>query len=133
MKFFKLLLAGLAVGTLASTAVGHHSTNGIYDQTVETELEGTVKAWRFINPHPSLTLTVKGADGVEHDWDLSYGGSAVAHLKRRGYTVDTFKVGDKIIAKGHPALAAGQFGLLMEGGGGDPTYADGKPLPGVVR
>ena len=130
MKLSKLLLTSL--GLVASMAFAHHSTQGIYDTAVDKKLEGTVKSWKFINPHPSLVLTVKGEDGVEHDWDISYGGSAVAHLKRRGYSAETFKVGDKIIAIGKPALQAGSYGLLMEGGG-DPTYADGKPLPGVVK
>lgn len=131
MKLFKLL-AAVGLGAIVSTAFAHHSTNGIYDQTVDKELNGTVKSWKFINPHPSLVLTVKGEDGVEHDWDVSYGGSAVAHLKRRGYAVETFKVGDKILVKGKPSLAPGSYGLLVEGGD-DPTYADGKPLPGVKK
>ena len=126
MKSIKQLaaVAVLAAGTQAVMA--HHSTNGIYDQAVELELTGTVKAWKFINPHPSLILTVVDEKGVPHDWDVSYGGSAVAHLKRRGYDVNTFKPGDELKVKGHPALVKEAYGLLMEGG--NPTHADGTPL-----
>lgn len=124
-KLFTGVAAGLALAALALPATAHHSTNGIYDQNVEVELTGTVKAWKFINPHPSLTLTVVDDKGVAHDWDVSYGGSAVAHLKRRGYTETTFKPGDQMKVKGHPALVKEAYGLLMEGG--NPTHVDGTP------
>jgi len=124
-QIFTGLVAGLALAAVTLPAIAHHSTNGIYDQAVEVELTGKVKAWKFINPHPSLTLTVVDEKGEAHDWDVSYGGSAVAHLKRRGYGADTFKPGDELKVKGHPALVKEAYGLLMEGG--NPTHADGTP------
>ena len=112
---------------VATTVWTHHSTAGIYQQDVELELKGTVKEWRFINPHPSLKLDVVDEKGVVHEWDISYGGSAVAHLKRRGYTAGTFKAGDVIIVKGHPTVLKSVYGLLMESG--NPTREDGTPYP----
>jgi hypothetical protein len=126
MKSAYALLLG-AVTLVAATALAHHSTAGIYQQNVEVELKGKVKAWRFINPHPSLKLEVVDDKGVVHEWDISYGGSAVAHLKRRGYNADTFKPGDIIIVKGHPTVLEGAYGMLIEGG--NPTREDGTPYP----
>lgn len=122
---YALLLGALTM--VAATAWAHHSTAGIYREDVEVELKGKVKAWRFINPHPSLKLEVVDEKGVAHEWDVSYGGSAVAHLKRRGYTAETFKPGDIIIVKGHPTVLEGAHGLLIEGG--NPTREDGTPYP----
>ena len=127
MRFSKLLLTGMALGWASQTVVAHHSTNGLYDESIEVELTGTVKEWRFINPHPSLILSVVDERGVAHDWDISYGGQAVVHLQRRGYTADTFKPGDVIKVKGRPALVKDAYGLLMEGG--NPTRLDGTPIP----
>lgn len=127
MKSVKTLCASLALTVAAATAFAHHSTNGIYDEERELELTGKVISWKFINPHPTLKLEVVNAEGKAEEWDLSYGGSAVTHLVRRGYTADTFKPGDMIKAKGHPALLEGARGLLMEGTG-DPTKADGTPI-----
>jgi hypothetical protein len=126
MKTMQSLMLGvLALATI--TAGAHHSTAGIYQQDVTVQLKGKVKEWRFINPHPSLKLEVADEKGVVHEWDVSYGGSAVAHLKKRGYSATTFKPGDIIIVKGHPSTLKDAHGLLMENG--DPTHEDGTPFP----
>lgn len=126
MKFQPAAILG-ALALAAAGAQAHHSTSGIYQDGVELELKGTVKEWRFINPHPSLKLEVKDDKGETHTWDVSYGGSAVAHLKRRGYDANTFKPGDVIVVKGHPTQLTTAYGLLIEGG--NPTRADGTPYP----
>ncbi|MCP5143960.1 MAG: hypothetical protein H6978_03955 [Gammaproteobacteria bacterium] len=125
-RFRYLVLAG-SVFFATSSAMAHHSTRGIYDEEHEIELHATVKEWRFINPHPFLTIEAVGSDGKMHEWDVSYGGSAVVHLKRQGYSENTFKPGDKIIVKGNPARAEGVYGVLIEGNR-HPTKADGSPL-----
>lgn len=117
----------IAVCTLSSAGVqAHHSTRGIYAQDREIELTGKVIEWRFINPHPFLIIEAEGKDGMVHEWDVSYGGAAVVHLKRQGYTADTFKPGDIIVVRGKPALAEGVYGVLLEGN--HPTRPDGTPI-----
>jgi hypothetical protein len=116
-----------ALALLAAAAVAHHSTAGIYQQDVVVELKGKVKEWRFINPHPNLKLEVVDDKGVVHEWDVSYGGSAVSHLKRRGYSATTFKPGETIIVRGHPTILKDAHGLLMETE--DPKHEDGTPFP----
>jgi hypothetical protein len=114
--------------TLVATIAGaHHSTSGIYDMKVELEVKGKVKEWRFTNPHPLLKIEVVDAKGVAQEWDVSYGGSAVSHLTRRGYTAQTFKQGDVVIVKGHPTILKDAHGLLIETS--NPTREDGKPYP----
>lgn len=126
MKFrHALLICSLTL--VAATVGAHHSTAGIYQQDVEVQLKGKVTSWRFINPHPSLKLEVADEKGVVHEWDVSYGGSAVAHLKRRGYSAETFKPGDVVIVKGHPTVLRDAYGLLIEGS--DPLHEDGTPYP----
>jgi len=120
MNIFKVVMAGLALSLGSLAAFAHHSTNGIYNEETELELVGTVKEWRFINPHPTMTLEV---DGVE--WDVSYGGSAVAHLMRRGYTAETFKPGDRLRVRGFEAKIQTVKGLLIRG---TPTKEDGSPV-----
>ena len=128
MKIFRIILLTLFAVLVMSQAIAHHSTRGIYHEDLELELTGTVKEWAFVNPHPYLTLSAEDENGELQDWDLSYGGAAVVHLQRQGYTTDTFKVGEVISVKGNPARKTGVYGILMEGGGNHPTREDGTPV-----
>lgn len=119
-----LFVAGL-VAVVHSAAFAHHSTSGIYDESRIVELTGTVKQWRFVNPHPTLIVEVTGGDGPAQVWDVSYGGAAVTHLTQRGYTVETFKPGDVIVVRGYAAKVQTANGLLIRG---DPTHVDGSPI-----
>lgn len=117
--------AALLTASFSPMLLAHHSTNGIYNEDVLVEIRGTVKQWRFVNPHPSLVLEVEGADGRMQEWDVSYGGAAVTHLTRMGYKADTFKPGDVIVVKGFAAKVTTAYGLLISG---DPTHVDGSPV-----
>lgn len=127
MKCFRVFAAIILLIALAP-AGAHHSTRGIYHDDQLVEIRGTVKAWQFINPHPYLTMDVVADDGNVNEWDVSFGGAAVVHLERRGYTAQTFKPGDVIVVAGHPARAPGVYGLLVEGQGQDPKWEDGTPV-----
>jgi len=116
-----------AIG-VAFPLLAHHSTRGIYHEDQTVELTGVVKEWAFINPHPYLTITVLGEDGITRDWDASFGGAAVVHLQRQGYTAETFTPGEIITVHGNPARKEGVYGVLMEGGGNVPTREDGTPV-----
>jgi hypothetical protein len=123
------VIAVLGLGVVAVTSVAHHSTIDIYDDEQTVEVTGVVKEWRFVNPHPFLIVEVEGENGETEDWDLSFGGSAASALARsRGYTADTFKVGDIIIASGAPARSEEAHGLLVSGRGGV-RRADGTSIP----
>ncbi len=125
MSQWIILRVALFASMLASVAIAHHSTNGIYNEDEIVELSGTVVEWRFVNPHPTLILEVVAPDGSVQEWDVSYGGSAVTHLRRRGYTADTFMPGDAIVARGYAALVDTAYGLLVRG---DPLREDGSPI-----
>jgi len=126
MKSRIALMVG-ALALVSAIAGAHHSTAGIYDQKAEVEVKGKVKEWRFANPHPLLKIEVVDGKGVAEEWDISYGGSAVSHLKKRGYSAQTFKPGDVVIVKGHPTIIKEAHGLLIENG--NPTHEDGTPYP----
>lgn len=128
MKSIKylLIISTLISPLFMSTVMAHHSTNGIYHDDQVVELSGKVIAWRFINPHPYLTIEVEDTNGLVHEWDVSFGGSAVTHLTRRGYTAETFTPGETIVVRGNPAKAVGVYGLLVERE--NPTREDGSAL-----
>ena len=67
---------------MASSLQAHHSLAGVYDMKKDMELAGTVEQIKFTNPHGSLVLAVKNADGTMTEWVLTLG-SATA-LAQRG-------------------------------------------------
>jgi hypothetical protein len=82
-------------GLMAGASVqAHHSTAGIYDPGKEGEVTGTLAKLQFVNPHGSITVTVKNADGTTTDWTFTTG-SATA-LAQRGIT----KVGPNALKLG---------------------------------
>jgi len=108
-------------------AIAHHSTNGIYNEDTVVEMTGTVREWRFVNPHPSLLIEVTMPDGEVQVWDVSYGGRAVTHMTQQGYTAETFQPGDVIVVSGYAAKVQTAHGLLIRG---NPRREDGSPIPG---
>ena len=62
----------------------HHSTAGIYDPAKSGEVTGALSKLQFVNPHGSITITVKNADGTTTDWTFTTG-SATALAERHGH------------------------------------------------
>jgi hypothetical protein len=88
------LLVSLASIAVASGARAHHSF-AMFDMAHPIELSGTVKEFRFVNPHSILVLQVKGQDGEVTEWVLE--GGAPAMLTRAGMNAKSLKPGDEII------------------------------------
>jgi hypothetical protein len=109
------------------TVAGHHGQAGVFDDSRIVELKGTVKQWNFVNPHPILVLDATDEKGVRKDWDVYFGPGAVPSLRRQGYASDTFKVGETVIVKGHPATSGGP-GIDVLGKGTGVTRADGQSV-----
>jgi hypothetical protein len=122
------LLAAVLSLAVGLPALAHHSTSAMYDESRTVEVSGKVLEWRFVNPHPTLVVEVTGAGGKAEAWDLSFGGLAVSHMKRQGYTPQTFKAGEVIHARGNPARSETARGILVRGG---ITRQDGTPVVGA--
>jgi hypothetical protein len=112
----------------ALTASAHHGQVGLFDESKITELKGTVKRWIFTNPHPILVVEAADEKGVKADWDVYFGPAAVPSLRRQGFSVDTFKTGEALVIKGHPATS-GAPGLDVLGKGTGVVRADGRAAP----
>jgi hypothetical protein len=121
-------ITALIVATGVATGA-HHGQAGLFDQERVVELKGSVKKWSLANPHPILQLEVTDEKGLKADWDVYFGPSAAGPLRRQGYTPETFRVGEIVIVKGHPATGAGARGIDVWGKGVGVTKEDGKPVP----
>ena len=56
----------VAFGCLVTSASlqAHHSTAGVYDPGKEVKVTGALAKLQFVNPHGSIVVTVKNADGT---------------------------------------------------------------------
>jgi hypothetical protein len=80
----RLTLACSAALTLGGvTAMAHHSA-AAFDTQKQVTVNGTVKSYRFANPHVQLIVTVKKDDGSSVDMDVEAGAASV--LNGLGFT-----------------------------------------------
>jgi Family of unknown function (DUF6152) len=116
------LLSGWLIGSGALQA--HHSLAGVYDMKAEKELTGTVEKVQFVNPHGSLTISVKNQDGSGTDWTFTLGSATALAQKGVGKIgPNALHTGDEIKVKCIPAKDGHPLGFLKS-----VTYPDGHVI-----
>src|ERR1700733_5622254 len=101
-------------GLMASgSLMAHHSLAGVYDMKKEMELSGAVESIKFVNPHGSLTLSVKNADGTSTSWVMTLGSATSLAQRGVGKTgPNALHAGDNIKVKFIPAGNGSPLGFL---------------------
>ena len=89
----------VAVFTACATgaAYAHHSLSEFLGSDKIT-IEGTVKQFRFINPHPSVAFEITDEDGETEEWTLVMDDRW--ELVESGFSRLTFQPGDELIVSG---------------------------------
>jgi hypothetical protein len=103
-----LVVAVSLTGSVALQA--HHSLAGVYDMNGEKELIGTIVKILYVNPHGSMTISVKNPDGTTTNWVCTTG--SATRLADRGLGKGKLKAGDTITAKILPARTGNPLGYL---------------------
>jgi hypothetical protein len=115
-------LLGLIASAAGFAAWAHHAQAPFFDQERTVEVRGAVVSWYFRNPHPVLMVETQGSAGEKIVWEVQFAPATV--LAKRGWSTQTFKQGDLVVATGHPSKAPGTFGLEHRG----IERADGSPV-----
>jgi len=119
-------LMGIATMLLAaSSALAHHSF-AMFDQSKTVTLQGTVKDFRWTNPHVFIQLLVKTEGGSEEEWSIEM--TSPEHLARVGWKPGTLKPGDKVTLNIHPMRDGIKGGQYLSGTGPDGPLI-GSPQP----
>ncbi len=116
------VLSTLLIAAVAPTVQAHHAQAPFFDQERTVEVRGTVVRWIFRNPHPVLEVEARNDNGEKVVWAVQFAPATV--LAKRGWTEQTFKPGDAVVATGHPSRAPGTYGLEHSG----LERADGSPI-----
>lgn len=95
-----VLLASLILVAAYSErdASAHHSSVVNFDSNREVTVAGVITEIRWLNPHSRFRLDVKSPDGKVEEWLVEMG--AVNTLKRAGFPMERFAVGNSITVTG---------------------------------
>jgi hypothetical protein len=105
MLNFKVWVAGgvsLWLVSSASTALAHHSVAGFFDASKVVEIEGTVTAAIWRNPHTVFEIDVPGPSGESTSWRIETG--ALSVFRARGLDHEFLRVGDHVKVAGDASL-----------------------------
>ena len=93
---------------VSSPVSAHHGTSG-YDMEKVITLNGTVTNFNWSNPHCLVRIDVKDSKGDVKDWVVEL--AAPTLMTRNGWTKDSLKPGDEVVAETHPAKNGATTGL----------------------
>ncbi len=113
-RLLKYALIAIAASLAASAAFAHHSF-AMFDQSKTVSLEGTVKDFRWTNPHVFIQVLAKNESGSDEEWSIEM--TSPEHLSRAGWRPSTLKAGDKITLQIHPMRDGVKGGQYLSGTG----------------
>lgn len=116
----QLVVIAAALLAPALPALAHHS-NSAYQVDQIVTLTGTVKEWRWMNPHTWLYMTVEGADGKVQEWAVE--GRPPGILGRAGWSSTILVPGERVTVHASPAKNGDPEGIIAR-----VTKADGTVL-----
>ena len=115
-RMLNCTLIAIVATLAASSALAHHSF-AMFDQSRSVTLNGTVKDFRWTNPHAFIQLLVKTEGGAENEWSIEM--SSPEHLARVGWRPGTLKPGDNVTLVIHPMRDGSTGGQYLSGTGPD--------------
>lgn len=120
MTHSRIAPACLAVLLSAGAVFAHHSAAGI-DRTQSKTVTGTVKEFRWGNPHAWIDLDVANDKGVVDTWSIEM--TSPTFLLRAGWKSSTMKAGEKVSVTVRPFRDGTPGGLFMS-----VTLPDGRVM-----
>ena len=95
---------------ISNLVYAHHSAAGI-DRTKSVTVEGTVKQFKWGNPHSWLEVEVANSKGGSDIWNFEM--NPPAYLVRSGWKSTSVKVGDKVKVTGRPFMNGDPGGIFV--------------------
>ena len=118
-------LAGLVLAfATAAPALAHHSF-AMFDRSREVRLDGTIKEFRWINPHSWITVSVPAAGGQSVDWQIEM--TSPNNLIMAGWKRTSLNPGDKVVMYVYPLKDGGAGGSFIR-----VQFPDGRVLSSMT-
>lgn len=119
------VLAAFAVLAIPTAAALAHHSNSAYQVDEIITLEGTVKEWRWSNPHTWLIMMVEDENGTEQEWAVE--GRAPGVLRRAGWHPTVLKPGEMVTVHASPAKDGSRVGIIARVTKSDGTVLGNRP------
>ncbi len=108
-----ITLFAATVGLLiASGPVSAHHGSAAFDTGKQVVLKGTVTRWFWANPHCFLQFDTKDDSGNTEHWAAET--SNPPDMINRGWSKETFKVGDEVTVTVEPVKSGKPAGRLLQ-------------------
>lgn len=106
---------------VSGVTCAHHSSVGYYDRESFIEIEGTIGAVHWRNPHVKFALDVTDITGAVTEWEVEL--AALSMFRSRGFGDPFLHTGESIKVYGNPAINGSP-----EMGGTHLLLSDGKEV-----
>ena len=100
----------LALTLLVAATVQAHHGSADYHVDREVTVTGTVKEWKFSNPHTWVYLTVTRPGGSVEEWNGE--GPPLQWASARGWSSATLRIGEKVRLVMYPSRREPHIGLV---------------------
>ena len=110
----------VALATLAAPVLAHHSP-AAFDRTKKVTLNGTVKEFRWQNPHTWIEVEVPDEKGKVVLWGVEL--TSPTFLVKAGWKSNIIKPGDKVSVVVNPVRTGEPAGIFVS-----LTLSDGRVL-----
>jgi hypothetical protein len=125
LRALSVSLPGTLLALHSGLACAHHSFAS-FDYSRIVDLDGTVKSFRWTNPHSYLEVLVSKDDGSAQSWLLETGTPNIN--ARTGWRKDSVKPSDKVHVSFNPMKDGSNRGVLL-----NLTLPDGTVLQGEAQ
>ncbi len=113
----RLIIAALALSTIATISVSAHHSFAAFDMTQEKTITGVVSRFDWTNPHTFIWVDVVNDKGVTESWAIE--GMSPNYLGRRGWSKNSVKPGEKITVSVRPLKEGKTGGMFIRAQIGD--------------
>ena len=103
-------LLPLALALVAAAGLHAHHGSADYHVDRDVTVTGTIKEWRFSNPHTWVYLTVTRPGGGDEEWNGE--GPPLQWASARGWSSGTLKAGETVRLVMYPSRRDPRSGLI---------------------
>jgi hypothetical protein len=120
MHAVRLVLTSALLLAMTVAASAHHSSAGI-DREKTVALKGTIKQFKWTNPHSWMEVEVPDGKGGTVTWQVEM--TSPTYLARAGWKSNTVQSGDEVEVVVRPLINGDPGGLFVS-----VTLPDGRTL-----